>query len=175
MSATRALKPAAVPTLRTWLTRGGPTTRAFAARGLGTLKDAESRAALEALVKDEAQPSGVRVQAIRALAAIADRRSVAVLAPLVDKAPSRTLRLEAVTALGAVADPAGAEVLVDYLEDEWAPLRAAPDGCAGQPVREDFPGRLASVGPPPARPAAPRCGFMVRLAYSARHSSGGSY
>ena len=134
----RVGKPAAVPTLRTWLTRGGPTTRAFAARGLGTLKDAESRAALEALVKDEAQPSGVRVQAIRALAAIADRRSVAVLAPLVDKAPSRTLRLEAVTALGAVADPAGAEVLVDYLEDEWAPLRAAAQAALAKADPETF-------------------------------------
>lgn len=134
----RIAKPAAAPTLRTWLTRGGATTRAFAARGLGTLKDAESRVGLEALVKDDGQALGVRVQALRALAAIGDRRSAPVLVPLVHEAPQRVLRLEAVAALGAVADPAAAEVLLDYLEDGWAPLRAASQAALAKADPDTF-------------------------------------
>ena len=88
----RVGKPAALPTLRAWLGAAARPRAAFAARGLGTLKDAESRVALEALVKDESQTTGVRVQAMRALAAIGDRRSAAVLAPLVAKASSNTTR-----------------------------------------------------------------------------------
>ena len=134
----RVNKPAAVPTLRLWLTRGGSTTRAFAARGLGTLKDADSRVTLEALVKDDRQTTGVRVQAMRALAAIADRRSASVLSPLVQKAPAPALRLEAVAALGAVADPAAAEVLVDYLEAEGASLRAAAQAALAKADPDTF-------------------------------------
>lgn len=134
----RVGKPAALPTLRLWLTRGGATTRAFAARGLGTLKDADSRVALEALVKDDRQPAGLRVQSMRALAAIGDRRSAAVLAPLAGKAPSSALRLEAVAALGAVADPAAAEMLVDYLEAEGAPLRAAAQAALAKADPDTF-------------------------------------
>lgn len=68
----RLANPAGAAPLRAWLTRGGATTRAFAARGLGLIKDAESRPALEALAKDERQTLGVRVQSVRALAAIGD-------------------------------------------------------------------------------------------------------
>lgn len=134
----RVGKPAALPALRVWLTRGGALTRAFAARGLGTLKDADSRLALEALVKDDRQTTAVRVQAMRALAAIGDRRSAAVLTPLVVKAPSGALRLEAVTALGAVADPAAAEILVDYLEAEGAPLRGAAQAALAKADPDTF-------------------------------------
>ena len=134
----RVGKPAALPTLRVWLSRGGSTTRAFAARGLGTLKDAQSRSALEALVKDEKQATGVRVQAMRALAAIGDRRSASVLAPLIGKASSNTLRLEAVAALGAVGDPAAAEIIVDFLEDAWAPMRVASQAALARADPETF-------------------------------------
>lgn len=134
----RVGKPAALPTLRLWLTRGGATTRAFAARGLGTLKDADSRVALEALVKDDRQSPGVRVQSMRALAAIGDRRSAAVLSPLAGKAPSSALRLEAVAALGAVADPAAAEFLVDYLEADGASLRAAAQAALAKADPDTF-------------------------------------
>lgn len=134
----RVNKPAALPTLRVWLARGGATTRAFAVRGLGTLKDADSRVAIESLARDERQPAGVRVQALRALGAIGDRRSAAVLGPMVAKGPSNVLRLEAVSALGAVADPAAAEVLVDDLENAWPPLRAASQAALAKADPETF-------------------------------------
>lgn len=134
----RTAGPAAAPTLRTWLSRGGPTTRAFAARGLARLKDAESRVALEAIVADEKQPPAVRVQAVRALAAIGDRRSAAVLLPLVTKGSAAALRLEATAAVGAVATPDAAEPLVDLLEDRWPPMRAAAQAALARADADTF-------------------------------------
>lgn len=134
----RIAGPSAAPTLRTWLARGGPMTRAFAARGLARLKDTDSRPALEAIVADEKQPAAVRVQAIRALAAIRDRRSAAVLLPLVTKGATAVLRLEATSAFGAVADPATAEPLVDHLEDRWPLMRAAAQAALARADADTF-------------------------------------
>lgn len=121
----RLANPDGAAPLRAWLTKGGATTRAFAARGLGLIKDATSRPMLEALVKDDRQTLGVRVQAVRALASIGDRRSSPVVAALLADATPPVLQLEAMTALGAVADAKTAELLVDELEVPWPPLRAA--------------------------------------------------
>lgn len=134
----RIARPAAASTLRAWLSRGGATTRAFAIRGLGQLKDAAVRGDLEALARDERQSAGVRVQAIRALAALGDRRSAAVLGPIATTSASRALRLEATAAFGAVADPAAAELLVDYLEDGWAGMRAASQAALAKADPETF-------------------------------------
>jgi cyclophilin family peptidyl-prolyl cis-trans isomerase/HEAT repeat protein len=134
----RIARPAAAPTLQTWLTRGGATTRAFAARGLGLLKAAEARPALEGLAADDRQPLGVRVQAVRALGAIGARQSAPVLSTLFAKAPVLVLRLEAAAALGAVADPAAAEVLVDFLEHRSPPLRAAAQAALARADAETF-------------------------------------
>ena len=134
----RTGNPAGAPALRAWLTRGGATTRAFAARGLGAIKDAGSRVMLEALAKDERQTLGVRVQSVRALGAIADRRSSPVLTALLADTAPPNLRLEAMAALGAIADPATAERLVDYLEHAWAPMRAAAQAALAVADAEMF-------------------------------------
>lgn len=134
----RIAGPAAAPTLRTWLARGGPMTRAFAARGLARLKDAESRPALEAIVADDKQPAALRVQAIRALAAIGDRRSAAGLLPLVTKGATAALRLEATSAFGVLATPAAAEPLVDHLEDRWPFMRAAAQAALARADADTF-------------------------------------
>ncbi|MGE0813110.1 MAG: HEAT repeat domain-containing protein [Vicinamibacterales bacterium] len=141
----RLARPGALPTLRTWLTRGGATTRAFAVRGLGALKDADSRAALQSMAGDAAQPFGVRVQAVRALAAIADRRSTAALMALMAGPSESTLRLEAAAAIGAIADPAAAEPLLDYLEDRWAPLRAAAQAALARVDPEMFMTAMSGI------------------------------
>lgn len=134
----RLADPAAAPLVRAWLRQGGSTTRAFAVRGLAALKDVESRAAFEALAADAAQSFGVRVQSVRALGALADRRSAAALAPLLRAAPERVLRLEAAAAIGALRDPAAAEALVDYLEDRWPPMRAAAQAALAHADPETF-------------------------------------
>jgi cyclophilin family peptidyl-prolyl cis-trans isomerase/HEAT repeat protein len=141
----RLANPAGAAPLRVWLTRGGATTRAFAARGLGLIKDAASRPQLEALAGDERQALGVRVQAVRALASIADRRSAPVVgALLADKTPA-ALRLEAVTAFGAVADAVAADVLVDYLEAPWPPLRAAAQAALAKADPDTFMTVLSGI------------------------------
>ena len=130
--------PAGAPALRSWLGRGGATTRAFAARGLGAIKDGESRVMLEALAKDERQTRGVRVQSVRALGAIGDRRSSPVLTALLVSATPAALRLEAIAALSTAGDAATGERLVDYLEDDWAPLRAAAQRALAKVDAEMF-------------------------------------
>lgn len=141
----RLARPAALPTLRTWLTKGGAVTRAFAIRGLATLKDADSRDTFERLAADAAQPLGVRVQAVRAVAALGDRRSVPALTPLVVSGAPNVLRLEATAALGAVADPAGAELLVDYLEDRWPSMRAAAQAALAKADPDTFMTVLSGI------------------------------
>ena len=115
----------AQPVLRGWLTRGGALTRAFAVKGLAGLKDAAARAPLESLAADARQPMSIRVQAIRGLGAIADVRSAATLTALLPPPTAPALRLEAAAAIGAMARPALAESFIDYLEDDWPPMRAA--------------------------------------------------
>lgn len=134
----RLANPGGAAPLRAWLGRGGATTRAFAARGLGLIKDTASRPQLEALATDERQALNVRVQAVRALAAIADRRSSPVVAALLADATPAALRLEAMTALGTVADTDAAELLVDYLETKWPPLRAAAQAALAKADPETF-------------------------------------
>ena len=134
----RIARPAAASTLRTWLARGGATTRAFAVRGLGTLKDSAARPDIEALARDDRQPLGVRVQAVRALAAIGDRRSADVLGTLATSSTVNALRLEATAAFADVADPASAELLVDYLEDAGPSMRAAAQAALAKADPETF-------------------------------------
>ena len=115
----------ALPTLRGWLGRGGAYTRAFAVKGIGGLKDQGSRAPLETLAADARQPLALRVQAVRALGAIADAQSAPALIALLASSTPAVLRLEAAAAIRALARPALADSLIDYLEDDWAPMRAA--------------------------------------------------
>ncbi len=116
----------ALPVLRGWLTRGGALTRAFAVKGLGGLKDAAvAGRRSRRWPADARQPMRIRVQAIRGLGAIADARSAATLTALLPPSTPAALRLEAAAAIGAMARPALAESLIDYLEDDWAPMRAA--------------------------------------------------
>ena len=128
----------AAPVLRGWLSRGGALTRAFALRGLGGLKDQASRPSIEALAADTRQPIAIRVQSVRALGAIADRRSAVVLTALLKPPVAGLLRLEAMTALGAIGGGSTAEAVIDYLEDQWPPLRAAAQATMARSDAESF-------------------------------------
>jgi cyclophilin family peptidyl-prolyl cis-trans isomerase len=130
--------PDTLPVLRGWLRRGGAYTRSFAVKGLGGLKDQGSRAALESLAADGRQSTAVRVQAIRALGAIADVQSAPVLTALLAPSAGGALRLEAAAAIGALARPALAESLIDYLEDDWAPMRAAAQSAMARSDPDAF-------------------------------------
>ncbi|HVG85679.1 MAG TPA: peptidylprolyl isomerase, partial [Vicinamibacterales bacterium] len=116
----------AAPVLTALLQGEGQITRAFAARGLGTLKHAAAAPALAAIASDAVHPHALRVQAIRALAAIGDAASTATLmkiltAPKIDA----VLQMEAVVALGQLRSPAAVDVLLDTASAPWPTLRGA--------------------------------------------------
>jgi len=118
--------PGAAPALTALLQADGQITRAFAARGLGVLKHAPAGPALAALAADAGQPRAVRIQAIRALAAIGDRAAAppllkVVTTPKVDP----TLQMEAVVALGQLRTPAAVDVLLELASASWPTLRSA--------------------------------------------------
>jgi cyclophilin family peptidyl-prolyl cis-trans isomerase/HEAT repeat protein len=115
-----------IPALATLLRRGSSVTRAFAARGLGARKAADSAAALVPLAQDWQAHPRVAVAAIRALAQIGSGDAAAPL-----RAVARTrdvypnVRHEAVTALGALKDHASLDIVLDAITDPWPSMRAA--------------------------------------------------
>jgi HEAT repeat protein len=90
------------------------------------LKHAAAAPALAAIASDAVQPHALRVQAIRALAAIGDAASPATLMKIVT-APKidAVLQMEAVVALGQLRSPAAVDVLLDTASAPWPTLRGA--------------------------------------------------
>ena len=120
-----------VPALATLLRSGGSVARAFAARGLGARRAAESVAALVPLAQGWRADPRVAVAAIRALAQIGSGEAAA---PLRAVAQARdadpNLRLEALAALGALKDPASVEIALDAVTDRWPAISADKRGTA---------------------------------------------
>jgi HEAT repeat protein/cyclophilin family peptidyl-prolyl cis-trans isomerase len=121
----RTRNPRAVPALLALARGEGTDTRAFAAAGLGALRE---RSAVEVLVPmAQAWPSDPRaaVVAVRALGQIADGRAVPALLKLLqtrDLDPA--LRLEVVGALGGCRAAAATDLLLDLLSHPWPALRS---------------------------------------------------
>jgi len=74
----RVQDPKAIPALRALVTGEGRYTRGFAARGLGSLKDAGASDLLKIVVGDVAREPGPAVEAVRALAEIGDPKALPV-------------------------------------------------------------------------------------------------
>lgn len=136
--------PRAGATLRLLLDGPGQMTRAFAARGLGVIKDQTASAALVKTAGATGELPAVRVQAVRALAAIGDPAAGPALVKLLVQpaappagrkasnpptAPpppaDRHLQLEVVTALGQLGARDGLDLLLDMVSDPWPAMRAA--------------------------------------------------
>ena len=129
--------------------RTGRYTRAFAARGLGTLKDAAAVPPLIALL-DPAAKAGLEltVAAIRALAQLEATDAVAALSRLAGTpAVHPNIRLEAVTALGRMRAADGLATVQDLWTDEWPDLRAAAFRAAAAIDQESFMIVLAGLEP----------------------------
>jgi cyclophilin family peptidyl-prolyl cis-trans isomerase/HEAT repeat protein len=104
----------------------GTHTRAFAARGLGALRDRAAVDALMPLASPGKAPLEVVVSAIRALAQIGDPRGVPPIVELLrDVRIDPNIRLEAVTALGTLRAADGLPYLEDYATDPWSTMRIA--------------------------------------------------
>jgi cyclophilin family peptidyl-prolyl cis-trans isomerase/HEAT repeat protein len=118
--------PQAGPVLLTLLQGQGGITRAFAARGLGVIKETRAVTPLIATLSSDSELTSVRIEAARSLA---DLRAVAATAPLIKVVATPkidpNLRVEAVTALGQLQQPQAVEVLVDLITEPWPTMRAA--------------------------------------------------
>jgi cyclophilin family peptidyl-prolyl cis-trans isomerase/HEAT repeat protein len=108
----------------------GTYTRAFAARGLGAIKEARALVPLLSIVGSDAQPVIVRIEAARALGELGARQAAEPLMTIIT-APSAepNLRLEALSALGRLRVPAATDLLIDLLTDRWPAMRAEAIGA----------------------------------------------
>jgi len=118
--------PRAAPLLQQLLKGEGRYTRAFAARGLGALKDAASLPLLVSLLDASKNDPAMAYTAIAALAQIGTPAAAPpVLAVLTADDTDPNVRLEAVTALAALKSPDALAPIQDLLTDDWPVLRAA--------------------------------------------------
>lgn len=115
----------AAPALLRILNAPGKYSAAFAARGLGVLKETAAVNPLMTMAATPGAPREVVVSAIRALAAIGDARASAPLVKLATDAEDPNVRLQAVTALGGLKAADGLAVVQDLLSDPWPTMRAA--------------------------------------------------
>ena len=141
--------PRAAPALLQLLTVTGRYTPAFAARGLGVLKQTSAAERLTGLLDAKAKaPLEVVVSAIRALGQINAPATANVLAALASQPGTHpNVRLEAVTALGAMRAGDGLAVAQDLLTDDWPAMRAAALRAAAAIDPESFTFVLSGMEP----------------------------
>ncbi len=100
--------------------------RAFAARGLGALREPAAVDALVPLAKDWARDTGAAVAAVKALGSIGDRRAGPVLIDLLrTKGLDPLLRLEVIGALASMRAAGAFNLLLPLAEDPVPAVRAA--------------------------------------------------
>ena len=132
------------------LARGDSTyARAFAAKGLGALKDPSAVPVLLPLVDVSASTNGPAIEAIRALGRIGDARAAPPLLAVL-RAPVTTpgVRAETLLALGALpADPATQEYFVDFLADASPVVRAAAVQALAKSDDDSFMTVLSGLDP----------------------------
>ncbi len=100
--------------------------RAFAARGLGALKDASAVGVLSTLARDWRRDTRSAISAVKALGAIGDRQAGPVLLELL-RVPDLDplLRIEVVTALGPTHAAGALDPLLNLVSSRSAAVRAA--------------------------------------------------
>jgi cyclophilin family peptidyl-prolyl cis-trans isomerase/HEAT repeat protein len=144
----RVNDPRAVGALLDLFGGEGQLSRAFAARGLGASKDQRAAAPLLAAAEDAGQPLAVRIQAVRAIALLADPRGGAVMRRLIASPKiDQNLQLEAITALGPLRDPAAVELLIDLVSAEWPAARSAALNSLARTDIDTFTSALSGLGP----------------------------
>jgi cyclophilin family peptidyl-prolyl cis-trans isomerase/HEAT repeat protein len=138
----------ALPALLTLLRGEGAYSAAFAARGLGGLKDA---AAIDPLIEQLKKPAltpRVQYRVVEAIGAIGDARAAAALFALLDR-PSLdpNVRLEAVSTLGKLKAPGATDRLLDLMGDRWSSIRIAAFRALATSDPDSFVGVLSAMDP----------------------------
>ncbi len=138
----------AVPVLRALAQGDGVYTRAFAARGLGTLKDQGSVDLLRRLAAMAPQSLAIGVEAVRALGEIGDADGFPALLELLKQPTLHVeVRAEVVRAIGAMAAADSTEVLLDLLSDSVPAVRAEALIALAKVDPERFVVVLSGLGP----------------------------
>lgn len=137
----------AAPALLLILNGPGKYSAAFAARGLGVLKDAKSVNPLLTIASTPGASREVLVSAIRALATIGEGRASALLVKLASDASDPNVRLQAVSALGTLKAAEGLPIVQDLLSDPWPAMRAAALHAAAAIDPEGFVLVLSGMEP----------------------------
>ncbi len=137
----------AAPALLLILNGPGKYSAAFAARGLGVLKDAKSVNPLLTIASTPGASREVVVSAIRALATIGEGRASALLVKLASDASDPNVRLQAVSALGTLKAADGLPIVQDLLSDPWPTMRAAALRAAAAIDPEGFVLVLSGMEP----------------------------
>ena len=128
----------------------GQLTRAFAARGLGTLKEPNAATPLLAIASNAGEPQAVRVQAIRALASIGDARAVPALSRLVTTPKIEpNLQLEALTALGVLHPANLVDFFIDLVSMPWPSIRSAALTALARADADTFVTAISGLDPDP--------------------------
>jgi len=137
----------AAPALLVILNGAGKYSTAFAARGLGALKERSAVNPLMKIASTPGTPREVVVAAVRALAAIGETRASALLVRLASDANDPNVRLTAVTALGTLKPADGLAIVQDLLSDPWPAMRAAALRAAAAIDPENFVLVLSGMEP----------------------------
>jgi cyclophilin family peptidyl-prolyl cis-trans isomerase/HEAT repeat protein len=136
----------ATPALTALLATPGRYTAAFAARGLGVVKAQSAAPALRQIVEQRQADPAVVIQALRAIAAIGDAMSVAVLEKIVlDVNADPTLRSEALAAYGQLATAESMDLLLDLMSDPAPAVRAMAMRALARLDPELFMGTLSGL------------------------------
>jgi HEAT repeat protein/cyclophilin family peptidyl-prolyl cis-trans isomerase len=140
----------ALPALLTWAKSSGAYARAFAARGLGALKDPSAVPVLLPLLDAASPTSGATIEAIRALGQIGDPRASEPLFRIVRTSGSNPmLRAEALLALGETGVGTSQDFLVDLLDDPAPVVRAAALRALSKGDEDTFMTILSGLDPDP--------------------------
>jgi cyclophilin family peptidyl-prolyl cis-trans isomerase/HEAT repeat protein len=146
----RSNDPRAIPALRQLAETPGRYTRAFAARGLGALKDAASAPLLRKMLEQAKGDPLVTPSVIRALGqAGAPEGAEPLIAMLTTPATAPNLVLEAVSALAALKNQAALPYVQGLVTDEWPIMRAAAIRASGAIDPESFLTMLSGMEPDP--------------------------
>lgn len=140
--------PRAAPALLALLTGDGQLTRAFAARGLGVLKEQKAASAFLAMAENAGEPLAVRIQAVRGLALLGESRGGPVLMRLIASAQvNQNLQLEAIVALGQLRQAAAVELLIDLVSAPWPSVRAAALQALARTDTDTFVSAISGLDP----------------------------
>jgi HEAT repeat protein/cyclophilin family peptidyl-prolyl cis-trans isomerase len=137
----------ALPALLALAGDSNPYTRAFAVKGLGTLKDRSATPIIVPLLSS--RDSGVVIEAIRALGKIGDPAAAEPLLRIMQGRGPQQLRVEAVAALGGLRGAGIADNLVDVISDRDPQIRAAALRSAATVDPEGFVAILSGLDADP--------------------------